>query len=284
MRDSLAALLLLTAPAWAAPAATPPSPPQLARAGGFPRGNEVFPRLLADPRSTQIQASYYRMSGDDLADVALGHSWGLARWRTGELLQWLWQADIEGLAFSRFKLSGGVNEFQTIDFFANVPLTARRGDVSFKGMLFHESSHLGDDYIRRTNDRGYRYSIDGLRAVAALEPFPILRLYGGGQYLLSTVPSPYKRSAQAGLELQSPELRWSKLVPARLYVAHDLQWHERVRWNMDYRVVGGVKVGFADSAHRAMRLQLGYFDGHSPYGQFFSRREKYTDFSLVFEL
>ena len=35
---------------------------------------------------------------------------------------------------------------------------------------------------------------------------------------------------------------------------------------------------------RSMRLYAGYFDGHSPYGQFFTRREHYADIGVSFDL
>ncbi|MFI5363907.1 MAG: DUF1207 domain-containing protein [Elusimicrobiota bacterium] len=53
---------------------------------------------------------------------------------------------------------------------------------------------------------------------------------------------------------------------------------------MDSHTVMGVKLNFHESLTRALRIQLGYFDGHSPFGQFYTRREHYTDVSLAFEL
>lgn len=271
-RSSLAALLLLAAL------------PAAAGVDLFPRPNEIFPVLVADPRHIQLSASYYRLDGRDESDVALGHAWGLTRGRLGLMQDWLWEADLEGMAYSRFHLGGGINEFETVDFFAGLPLTIRRGDVSFKGTLFHESSHLGDDYIRRTGSTGYRYSVEGLRAQAAVDPFPFLRAYGGAEYLLHTVPSPDRWSTQAGAELTSDDLHLSKRVPTRLFLAEDLQWHQRVRWNMDSHLVGGVKIGFRESPSRAMRVQAGWFDGHSSFGQFYATREQRVDLTVSFEL
>lgn len=275
MRNRPAALLLLAA-ALAAPAA--------ATVDLFPRPNEIFPLLIADPRHIQLSASYYRLEGRNTSDIALGHAWGLTRWRSGMSQDWLWESDLEGMAYSRFRIAGGVNDFETVDFLAGLPVTVRRGDVSFKGTLFHESAHLGDDYVRRTGDAGYRYSTEGLRAQAALEPCPRSRVYAGAEYLLHSVPAPERWSAQAGLEATSRDLGWSRNVPMNLFLAEDLQWHERVRWNPDSHVVAGVKIRFRESPTRAMRVQAGYFTGHSPYGEFFARRAHYADLSVAFEL
>lgn len=246
----------------------------------FPR-SDLFPLLLADPRQIQISASYYRLAGKDISDLALGHSWGMARWHSPQEA-WTWQWDVEAMAISRFEVAGAVNEFQTIDFFANLPLEARHGKCSGKFMLFHESSHLGDDFIRRTGDSGFRYSIDGLRATLALEPFEFLRLYGGGTYLLHTVPAPERGAFQAGFELTSRELGLFKNYPTHAYLAQDLQSHQNVRWNLNSRSVLGLRVGFK-KALRSMRFHAGYFDGHSPYGQFFAKREHYADIGISFD-
>jgi len=214
--------------------------------------------------------------------MALGHSWGMARWHPGEN-RWALQWNIEAMAYSRFRLSGTVNEFQTIDFFGRLPLEIRWDRYSGKLMLFHESSHLGDDFIRRTGNTGFRYSIDGLRAIASHEPADFLRLYGGGSYLLHTVPSPDRGALQAGFELTSRELGLFADYPTRVYLAQDFQSQGRLAWNTNSRTVLGLRMGFK-GVLRSMRLHIGYFDGHSPYGQFFNQREHYADVGISFDL
>jgi len=249
----------------------------------FPRPYELFSRLLADPRQIQIAAYYYRQDGDDTADVALGHSWGLTRWQTGDQSPWNWQWSVEGMAYSRFRLNGGVNEFQTIDFFANLPLELRREKVSGKFMLFHESSHLGDDYIRHTGDQGFRYSLDGLKALASYEPAAALRIYAGGFYLLHTVPSPHRPGLQAGLELKSPDRKLFSKAPYCLYLGQDIQSRASVSWNTSYRTVFGVRLGLQEQ-RRFMRVHLGHYAGRSPFGQFFRRQENHWDLGVSFDL
>jgi hypothetical protein len=275
LRSKLAAALLLAA--LSAPAAAAP-------VDLFPRPNEIFPLLIADPRHIQIAASYYRLAGQNTSDIALGHSWGLTRWRAGALQDWLWEADVEGMAYSRFQIGGGVNQFETVDFFLNIPVTVRRGDVSFKGTLYHESSHLGDDYIRRTRNTGFRSSNEGIRLQAALEPRRWSRLYAGTTYLFHDIPVVKPWALQTGFEFFSDDLTWSKRARTRVFVAQDFQSHQNVRWNVDSHTVAGVKLNFHESLTRAMRFQLGYFDGHSPFGQFYTQRTHYFDLSIAFEL
>lgn len=268
MPSALAAVLL----AFAANAAAAPA------VDVFPRSDQVFQQLKADPRAIGLGASYYRMDGKHHSDIALGHSWGMTRWRSSSE-RWTWQWNIEAMAYSRFTLSGALNSFETVDFFGNLPLAVRHGKFSARAMLFHESSHLGDDYIRRTGDQGFRYSIDGLRLTLAHDLTAWARAYAGGTYLLHTVPDPARKSAQAGVELTSGKLGWSKMYPLRLFAAQDLQYREATGYRTNSRTVAGVIIGF-DSVPRSMRIYGGRYEGYSAFGQLYRRKESYTDIGI----
>lgn len=243
----------------------------------FPPGDGVFRQLEADPRSPRLGAAYYRLDGRDRADVMLGHGWGMARWFNGD---WTWQWNIEALAYSRFTIGGSLNSFETVDFAGSLPLMARRGPFSARAMLFHESSHLGDDYIRETGDRGFRYSVDGVRATLAVEPVPWARAYCGMTYLLHTIPDPARKAAQGGLELTSPPLREGR-YPLRFFAAQDLRFREATGYGPDARTLAGVIVGF-DGVPRSMRLYVGHFEGHSSFGQLYKKKERYNDAGISF--
>ncbi|MBI2789893.1 MAG: DUF1207 domain-containing protein [Elusimicrobia bacterium] len=243
----------------------------------FPESEKVVRQLEADPRRVQLSAAYYRLDGKDRADAALGPSWGMTRWRT-EDESWSWQWNVEAMAYSRFTLSGSLNAFETVDFVGNLPVAARHGGFSARAMLFHESSHLGDDYIRMTGDQGFRYSIDGARLTLSVEPLDWLRAYCGATYLLHTIPDPARRAAQAGFELTSRAIGSRHL---RLFYAQDVQFREAVDYHASWRLMAGVIVGI-DGAPRSMRAFVGRFDGHSPFGQLYRRRERYTDVGLSF--
>lgn len=247
----------------------------------FPDSHHIFTRLLADPRQAQTSARYYRLGGRDTADVALGNTWGMQSWHLGRNEDWEVQWNIEGMGYSRFLLSGAVNEFQTIDFFANLPVEIRHGKKSARLTLFHESSHLGDDYFRRTGDPGSRYSVEGVRAVAAIEPGSLLRLYGGATELLHSIPSSGRATLQAGFELTTPDLRWID-HPCWVYLAQDTQSKQYARWNISSNTELGFRVGFP-GVLRAVRTHIGYFTGHSAFGQFRANKESYFHFGSSFD-
>jgi hypothetical protein len=278
-RSRRAALLLLAA-ALAAPAA-PAAADDWTTA--FPKGGEVFTPLLADPREIRLSASYYRLRGENDADAALGHSWGLVSWRTGILSDWLWQADAEAMAYARFQGAGAGAGLQAVDYAANLPVEARKGPFSFKAEFFHRESHLGDDVVRETGGAPFRSSAEGVRGLAAVELLRVLRVYAGPTWLVRTEPSPRRWTLQSGFELTFGDLHWSARVPVRLFLAEDVQSREDVRWNLDSKTTTGLKIGLLGST-RAVRVQAGYFTGHSAFGQFYAQPERYADVGLVFEL
>lgn len=278
------ASLFLAAHAAAAPVGpkeaetTEAAPPSVV----FAQSNDVFSPLLADPREIQLGVQYYRQYGNDVGDVALGHSWGMSRWYSRDR-RWAFQWDIEGMAYSRFLISGSVNKFETVDFIGRVPIEVRHDWASGKFMLFHQSSHLGDDYIRDTGNKGFRYSIDGLRGELSADLTDWARVYGGGTYLLHSVPSPKHGALQSGFELMSHDMHYLRQYTVKYYAAQDFQWWENVGWNANSNSVIGVRLG-QPLGHKAMRLELGYFAGHSPYGQFFANKEHYADLKISFDL
>jgi len=245
----------------------------------FPETDRIFHRLLADPRQAQTSARYYRQAGDDMADIALGNSWGMIRWTGLGLGGWQLQWNVEGMAYTRFKLGGGINEFQTIDFFGNLPLEARRGIFSGKLVLFHASSHLGDDYIRRTGDLGTRYSIEGLRLLASVEPHPFVRVYGGGGDILHSVPAGKGGMLQVGIELRTPDFNASTRYPKHLYFAEDVRWLDRVGWSATINTEIGIRIAYS-GVIRSLRVHLGDSHGHSDFGQFYSRTENYVNLGI----
>lgn len=252
--------------------------------GVIPETDQLFTRLLADPRAPQTTVKYYRLSGLDMVDAALGNTWGAARyrWAGADGDDWFFQLNVAGMAYSRFHATGGVNEFQTTDFFAEFPLEVRRGRFSAQVLAFHESSHLGDDYIRRTHDTGFRYSVEGVRTALAYDLLPKLKVYVGGMGFVHDVPSGQGGAAQWGFEARSGELGWTKRHECWLYLAQDFQNQGRAGWNLDSTTSLGLRVG-EPKVVRDLRFHLDYYDGRSQFGQFFASREAGWSLGVTFD-
>jgi hypothetical protein len=111
----------------------------------LPRG-DVFCGLLADPKRPHSFASYLRGTSPtlktDVAAVGVGENFGLFRW--GGL-----QLGIEAGIFSQFDLRTPSYDLVNADYIIGLPITFRYSGFSARMRVYHQSSHLGDEYLLR---------------------------------------------------------------------------------------------------------------------------------------
>ncbi|MEK7390431.1 MAG: hypothetical protein AAB036_12135 [Elusimicrobiota bacterium] len=233
------------------------------------RAGEIFSPPLADPWQSRTAASYFRLGGVDSADLSLGAAAGFGRSRWGRDLSWQSQWEAEAMARARLARNGRT---EAADLSAALPVVLRRGDVSFKITPFYRGADSGRP----------RFHQAGLRTLAALEPSARLRLYAGTSLFVKTSDSPKRWGLQAGGELLSPEFQFSVSPRTRAYLASDIQGYEAAGFNPEVSIAAGLRLARANSRRNA-RLQAGWHDRRSIYGRFSSRRERWVDFTLVFE-
>ncbi len=194
------------------------------------------------------------------------------------------------MAYSRLYISGSINRFETEDFFAELPWELRNGNFSARLALYHESAHLGDDFIRANGGAlnsptlpGHRFSQEAFQAVFSEDiPSVRLRLYAGDLQILHTIPVLHRQIIQWGAQEKSPVLWEDSRSSLNAYIAWDFQSREYNQWNINSSGVMGLMLKSLKTG-RDVRFQLGWFDGHSPYGQFILGREQYTDIGFVFD-
>jgi len=132
---------------------TPSGPPRVLaewQVGLLP-GGTLFRPLIADPRWPHFAASYQRYLHDrqltNVSAVSFGESFALFRDRVGAT--W-WEVGIQAGVFAVFDLDAESKDLVNADYLVGVPLSARYGDWSAMFRLFHQSSHLGDEFLLRT--------------------------------------------------------------------------------------------------------------------------------------
>lgn len=257
--------------------------PAFAETDWFPKGAELFPMLLADPEDVHTSAQFFRHNGLDTVDMSVGNIWGMKRWKAGKKKDVKVQWDISGAVQPRFLISLNVNQLEAIDFFINSVWEIRRGVYSARVTLYHESAHLGDNFIERTGRPRISYSREGVQALLAVEPRRWIRLYGGGTTLLHRIPEVPRTELQAGLEMRGPNVRF--MLPDHecwFYLASDAQSRDENQWNVNSNTQVGLHIGFKDVA-RSLRIYGNYFTGHSNFGQFFTEKEDILGVGFSFD-
>ena len=137
--------------------------------------------------------------------------------------------------------------------------------------LFHQSSHLGDEFLLRNRVQRINLSYEQIEAKLSYTFFSALRLYGGGGYLFDQDPSdldPWK--VQYGVEFTSPwRLAGGAITPL---MAGDFQNDDENNWSTNISIRGGMQFENWKLGQRRLQLLVEYFHGYSPNGQFYNRK------------
>lgn len=118
----------------------------------FPNG-DLFRPLIADPKQPQFVIGRRRVKPNQADDfvgawVAYGENFGIYRGRLGGPgVCNGWQVNINGGVFAQFNVSAPSSDLINADYVIGFPVTFRKDDFSARLRLYHQSSHLGDEFI-----------------------------------------------------------------------------------------------------------------------------------------
>ncbi len=244
----------------------------------------LFNSLLADPRWPHFSVSYQQHSTNGLENVGsatFGETFGIYRFAG----PWSSQMEIglQAGVFSIFDLAAESHDLVNADYFVAIPLSFKKDNFSAIAKIFHQSSHLGDEYILRGNiGERINFTYEGVDTLLSYN-FPFgFRLYGGGGYLFDRTPSDLKPwITQGGLEFNSP-VAWLD-GSIRPIAAADIQSRQASDWDTDVSLRAGIQLENPVFLSRKLKILLEYYKGSSPNGQFYIRdREEYFGIGLHF--
>lgn len=237
----------------------------------FP-SNDVFRPLLADPKERQFFMSLLEVKTPTRSytawSVGFGESLGLLRWDGKSF-----QAQLGFLAgvFSQFDWSTPSKDLLNTDFTFGLAATHRWHNFSGRLQYYHQSSHLGDELLLHNPIPRLNYSYEALENIFALEN-PLFRVYASGEFLMSRDPTSLKRwNFHSGAELRGGD------SPAffRPVAGLDVMWKKQHPGTFDVSVKAGLEMGKPALRDRHVRLLAEFYDGYSPYGQFFDEKIRY---------
>ena len=243
---------------------------------------DVFRPLIADPKQPQIfgilqsTKALESKTTSTIGSIAFGENFGLWTRRKQGTCDGIQVGLLTGV-FSQFNLFDNTELINT-DFVIGIPFSWRTELFSGRVRLYHQSSHLGDEFLLARpgfNRVDYRY--EELEGILSLNtPNGWGRFYFGGGYLVHREPNNLDRlRAQWGIELRGPEYPspWFSSGGIRLVplLAADFKAFEELQWVVNTNVLAGVE-WFRVGATRRLRILLNYYYGYNPYGQFFSQK------------
>lgn len=304
----LIAAFLLSAAATTAGAQDQPSTrcgvgiPQAESQGyvGLPHG-DVFCPLLADPKAIRSFASYLRAKATlvnpttarafdtDVGAVGIADVIGLGRWNGARPNDGV-QLSLEAGVFAQFDLGSESFDLLNADYLVGLPLTVRRGAFSARARIYHQSSHLGDEFLLRPDnpEQGREnLSFEAAEVIVSLD-FGALRLYGGGERLLNRSPETLAGVVGHGGAEWRPQVTLFSLgsiATVRPIVLADVKVTDEQTSRPATSVMAGLDIGRrrdSDTTGRRWMIVGHFYTGPSPYGQFYRDDIRYYGVGLSF--
>ena len=261
----------------------------------LPQG-DIFCPLIADPKETRSFVAYQRgkstdqqtsrPEGDsvtlapfdtDIGAIGVGDAIGLARWsgsRPGDGVQLSLAAGV----FAQFDLASSSFDLINADYVIGLPLTFRNSGFSGRLRIYHQSSHLGDEFLLSAAPERINLSFESAELILS-QAFGGLRVYGGGEYFFNRDPAELDPLlAHAGAELRLGVNGRRSVV-----AAVDLKSSEEQEWKPSWSGRAGFEIGWGrDPEHppRVLRLLGEFYRGPSPYGQFYREHIRYWGLGL----
>ncbi|HLO78068.1 MAG TPA: DUF1207 domain-containing protein [Magnetospirillum sp.] len=274
MRRSILAFAVALGVGTVAQGAELPEKPEV-----LPRG-KLFDPLLADPRWPHFSASVQDYGGNNglntVASVSVGDEFSLyqAPISFGDGNGGAWGIGVQAAVFALFDLDAQSKDLINADYWVGIPLSWRSGPNSAILRVYHQSSHLGDEYLLRSagNSRSrINLSYEVVDFKLSRDFYGrTLRLYGGAGLLFDQEPADIKRGlVQWGAELRSPWSFADGLL--RPVAAADFQSTEESGWQVDVSTRAGLELASSVDRDYVVQLMLEYYHGRNPNGQFFLR-------------
>lgn len=241
--------------------------------------DELFKPLMADPRQPQFSIKYHRYDAQEdfnAASVSFGDYFGFASGLFGEY--GVSQIGLQGAVFAVFNLDAPSFDLVNADYWIGIPVSYRRGPLSYLARIYHQSSHLGDEFLLGNPDvPRINLSYEDLEVLSSYE-WKKWRFYGGGGVILNSEPNLDPLHVQAGAEYRrpSPFSRWQLVGAADLQANQDQDWQGNASFQIGTAYDGGHK--------REIRFMLEHYRGFSPNGQFYNERLRYTGLGVYFDL
>ena len=248
---------------------------------GWLPGGVLFKPLVADPRWPHFAAAWQYYINDkqlgNVGAVSFGESFSFYRDRIAGA--W-WEIGLHAGVFSVFDLDSNSADLVNADYLVGLPLSVRYEDFTAMFRIFHQSSHLGDEFLLRTRTNRINLSYESVDLKLSYEFGDLLRIYAGGGYLFDRDPANLDPlSVQYGIELRSPwpqrSARWRPIA------AVDVQQREENKWSADVSARAGVEIDGV-LLTRKLQILLEYFKGHSPNGQFYKDKIEYIGLGTHF--
>lgn len=253
---------------------------------------DLFQPLMADPRQPRFSASYLwatsPLRDTRVGATAFGADIGIVRWRWGANEHGV-QIGLAGGVFAQFDLEAPSTDLMNADYLIGIPVSFETHSLTGRVRLYHQSSHLGDEFLIRDQPERVNLSFEAIEFLVSGGSGP-WRAYGGGEYLFHREPNDLRPGVLiAGLEFRgrTPVLRAGDIGVARVVLALDSRWWEQHEWAPGLSGRAGLEFSPSDATQengRRWSFLIEGYSGPSPFGQFYTEDISSFGFGFYFWL
>jgi len=242
---------------------------------------DLFKPLIADLKQPRFYVSYrryhYSTETVNISSVGVGESFGLYR-AIDPVDGSGWQVSFGGGLQAQFNLDTSSKDLLNTDYFVGVPLSFRKGPLSWRAYLYHQSSHLGDEFLLNANPQRVEFSYEALNVLGSYD-LNEWRGYLGGEVILRKEPHDLKTlSAEAGIEYYGSSPVCGRGTPV---AGLDLKSTEEHDWAINASFAGGLEFrGDPPGEHRYIRIMLEGYKGFNPHGQFYTENTRISYYGI----
>lgn len=249
----------------------------------LPELSPFFPTMLAQPHILGYSAGY--RSADKIfkstLPVSIGDQFSLFQFKiTSSSNLYL---GIEACVWAIFEAKYQSLSLINADYYVALPLTYIKDKLSARLRFFHESSHLGDEFLLETKIKRVNPSMEGVDISLAYEVMDDLVCFIGYRNIFRSddsfhvKPSCFYYGFNYFLNFATLQ---TFHVQAKPYLGVYFTNQENNHWGFDGSVAFGYQ--WNKCYGRKLRIYLMGHDGYSAEGQFARRKSKYVSINLLY--
>ncbi len=255
----------------------------------LPQSTVLYPTEVANPRSVSFSGGIRlrdSVAGKVCTPVSFGDQFPLYRWSNVDI--WTkkgdMQLEIEGAVFAIFNQTEYSSPLINADYYIAVPVTYAYDEWAHRVRLYHISSHLGDEYLkRRHHARRLNKSYEAIDYAVAYNITKQIRLYASPGVIVHSDSEMHLKPlyAQYGMEVRVGRHDWKQLYGTPFLAMHFENWQDN-DWKIDATFALGYEWGKINGMGKKIRVSVEYHNGFCDAGQFSRIRDDYVQFRIAY--
>ncbi len=241
--------------------------------------HSLFQPLIADPKCPRFTLAYQYYLKDKRLKHAFAPNFGASfplYKVVNQITNREWEIGIQAGLFGLLDIGTNPTALINADYYIAVPFTYSSGPWSGLTRLYHQSSHLGDEFMLTSEGKKTKrinLSYEGIDVLLSYN-FDMIRVYGGGGYIINKDPSDLKPGKlQGGVEYYSHSTFLNGQL--RPIIGLDIKSEEFSNWTPGISCKAGVQLENSALIGNKVQFMLEYYSGKSMHGQFYKNRIKY---------